>query len=238
MVMSRYANPKLATLGLAGRVLTEYSCDWTYFSSCAAHAAALDAPRAVPVLNLLSAVDPFFSSGTVPTASLARDTARALYAYDSAWAPADGPHSSVASRVASHPNGFGGPLTGNCASRMRAQGAPGVALTLDEPYHGGYAFAAATINHLLASFVHNTTASASARSVLTYDGLAVPSSMCQNTSSQQGVLSAAICSGFEAVITPLPVGSYPSTACDWKAQWVRPMLAVPPESTDACARSA
>ena len=106
MVVSRYSHPLLARYGLAGRILTAWSCEYVYFVSCDA-SADLGAPL-VPVLNLLSASDPYF--GAVP--------------------------SSVASAVAAPGRGgYGGPVTGSCAARMRRQGVRGASLRLLEPYH-------------------------------------------------------------------------------------------------------
>lgn len=167
MVVARYASPRLAEFGLAGRIVHEFSCEYTYFSSCAEHAklavdpsagsergrgdgargegargegaatsqATAPAEAAVPLLNLLSAVDPFFGSGAVPTAALGQDTRDALYAYDPTWDPQAAPyHRSTASNVSDDANGYGAKaLTGQCAAAMRAQGVPGVSLTLDEP---------------------------------------------------------------------------------------------------------
>jgi len=200
MVVARYASPRLAEFGLAGRIVHEFSCEYTYFSSCAEHAklavdpsagsergrgdgargegargegaatsqATAPAEAAVPLLNLLSAVDPFFGSGAVPTAALGQDTRDALYAYDPTWDPQAAPyHRSTASNVSDDANGYGAKaLTGQCAAAMRAQGVPGVSLTLDEPYHGGYAFMGALLNHFVASFVQNTTAMAHSGKVI------------------------------------------------------------------------
>ncbi len=234
MVISRYSHPKLLAFGLAGRILTDYSCEFTYFTSCAAHAQLSSPP--VPVLNVLSAVDTYFGNGAVPSTALAADTREALYAYEPTWQPAILPeHQSTASNVSRHPNGYGAwPLTGQCARAIRAQGVEGVALTLDEPYHGGYAFAAAAINQLIATFVQNTTAMVAAGSVLTYDGVAVPNSMCVAAASEGGVLTASLCKGFESYLSPLPTSAYASTRCDWAAQRVRPMLVMPMPS--ACKR--
>ena len=84
MLAARYTHPKLAEFGMAGRILTEWSCEFVYFVSCAKHAEIATDP-AVPVFNSLSAVDPFFGSGAVLATSLSEDTLNALFAYDSSW---------------------------------------------------------------------------------------------------------------------------------------------------------
>ena len=99
MVAARYSHAALGSLRLVGRLLTSWSCEYNYFVSCAAHAQLAASPR-VPVLNLLSDVDPFFA----PNGSIAADVAR----------PGSG--------------GYGTwPLLGSCAARLRAQGLRGAA---------------------------------------------------------------------------------------------------------------
>ena len=105
MVASRYSHPLLATYGLAGRILTAWSCEYNYFVSCEQHA-HLGAPL-VPVLNVLSVTDPFFGNQS----------------------------GSVAADVAAPGGGWGDAPTGSCARMMRAQGVRGASIRQLQPYH-------------------------------------------------------------------------------------------------------
>ena len=91
-------------LGLAGRILTAWSCEYVYFVSCEAHAdigsdggGGDGAASRVPVLNVLSHADPFFGA----TGSVASDVS------------------------APGPGAYGDVPTGSCAARMRKQGLRG-----------------------------------------------------------------------------------------------------------------
>ena len=157
--------------------------------------------------------------------------------YDPPWDPTDGPVSSVASTVSTNPNGYGAwPLTGTCAAQMRKQGVTGAALTLDEPYHGGYAYMAAMINYLIAQFVRQPTAAFSSGSLLADHGTPVPNTLCANTTRLSGVFSGSLCQGVEGFVKPMPFDTYHDTACNWKGQLVRPFLIRAPQP-EACASS-
>ena len=86
VLASRFSHPDLAKLHLIARILTEYSCEYTYFVSCAAHA-SLGVPL-VPILNLISAVDPFFGSGAIDPAQLTDATQAGEVQRSQAWSVA------------------------------------------------------------------------------------------------------------------------------------------------------
>lgn len=94
MVASRYHHPNLDK-HLAGRVISAWSCDYNYYTSCAEHAKLCgdECKKNVPQLNLIGTADYYFGRGD----------------------------SSVASLVATASNGYGGPITGNCRSQYDAQ---------------------------------------------------------------------------------------------------------------------
>ena len=85
---------------------------------------------------------------------------------------------------------------------------------------------AQTMSLLIRTFLKNPKAMGELGSLLTYDSVAVPNSLCKSTkhNTTAGVLEATLCSGFEAAITPLPSSNYTDTACNWASQKVRPML--------------
>ena len=81
MVALRYSNAELVSLNLVGRIVTEWACEFVYCVSCDDHA-ALGSPR-VPLLNVLSEVDPFFAAGDISPRQMTPELSEALHAYAS-----------------------------------------------------------------------------------------------------------------------------------------------------------
>ncbi|KAL1503781.1 hypothetical protein AB1Y20_012249 [Prymnesium parvum] len=209
MVAARYTHPLLPQLGLAGRILTSWSCEFNYFVSCAEHA-RLAAPP-VPVLNLLSAADPYFS-----------------------------PNGSIAARVARPgAGGYGAwPLEGSCASQLRAQRLPGAAFRMLQPYHDQMELAGSFWRHAVSHFLAAPDAAFSAyHSVLDVDSVPLPSSLCEGQSASQGVLSAS-CADLASFVQPQPNTRYNATACGWPSEEVRPSFVSFDSMPPSCAVSA
>jgi len=194
MVASRYTHPALAQLGLAGRVLSAWSCEYNYFVSCAEHVRIPTDP-AVPVLNLLSANDPFFAAA----GSVAADVAQPGAGGYGAW-----------------------PLSGSCAAQLRAQALRGASFRTTQPYHDQMELSGSFWRYAVGRFLHAPDAAFSGyRSVLSLGGAALDSSLCTHEAASGGVLSAD-CDDLASFIEPKPSATYNVTACDWPSEDVRP----------------
>jgi len=97
MTASRYYHPALHSR-LAGIILSGTACESNYFVSCARNARICDGQcrRSIPILALVGQDDKYFSSNDF----------------------------SVSYKVASAPNGYGGPITGNCRAALTQQQFP------------------------------------------------------------------------------------------------------------------
>ena len=114
----------------------------------------------------------------------------------------------VAAKVALTPHEEGGygnwPLTGSCAAGMRTQGLIGASITLDEPYHGGWAWMGSLLRALMQQFVLDPTRAFAAGSLFSYNGVPLTQMLCA-TQFEDKVLSGAVCDGpshFMAVEVP------------------------------------
>lgn len=98
---ARYHHPNLdLLLQTGGRIILQYSCEWSYFLSCSSHAdiGGCQTNTSTPVLNLISRSDPFFSAANGSVAYDVRHSSRGLL-------------------------GFGDRcLTGNCFAKFRKKG--------------------------------------------------------------------------------------------------------------------
>jgi len=94
MVSARYYHATLHAK-LSGLLLSGYSCEYSYFVSCADHAKLCggQCSSSLPVLSFIGATDAYFAAS-----------------------------GSVAADVAAAPNGYGSPATGNCRAPLDAQG--------------------------------------------------------------------------------------------------------------------
>lgn len=205
MVVARYSHPRLEQYGLAGRILTQYSCDYTYFVSCRARTRL--GPPVVPVLNMLSAEDPFFGSEA----------------------------GSIAADVAAGGSGWGdSPPSGSCAAQMRAQGVRGASIKQLQPYHDTVEQAGSLTRDLTTRFVRDP-AGAFEHGVLAFDGVSLNGTLCKDEVRSGGVLSAT-CHSLEEYIRPRDPSTFDATKCGWASERVRPRFIgfdrVPP----TCAR--
>jgi len=95
MAAARYSNPELEKLlASGGRIILQWSCESNYYTSCSEDA-GVGGAKSTPILNMISAHDPYFSASP----------------------------ESVAFKVANDPRGYGQwPLTGNCFAKLLDQG--------------------------------------------------------------------------------------------------------------------
>ena len=192
MVASRYSHPLLEQLHLRGRILTAWSCEYVYFVSCRAHA-AIGSPN-VPVLNLLSADDPFFAA-----------------------------NSSIAAAVSRPGGGYGQRPSGSCARQMRSQGVRGAAIKLLQPYHDTLEMTGSLYRHMLRRFLRDPRGAFDHRTLLSFGDAELPSTLCDAEKLSDGVLSAT-CRSLEEYVTPQPASAYNSTRCGWSEERIRPQF--------------
>lgn len=236
MVAARYTHPSLERLNLVARIVTEWSCEFNYFVSCAAHADMATMPR-VPVFNVLSTYDRFFG-GQRGRDIMSADTSTWLAYYDAdfaAGAASDAPFRSVASTISRAQSGYGAfPLTGSCASQMRSRGVKGASFTLDEPYHGGWAWSGSLIRALLQAFVAAPERAFQDGALFSYGGVSLPTgSLCQMALESQ-VVSATACRGLAGFIGLRSPDAYNGTRCGWRGQSIRPHFVSLDSTPRAC----
>ena len=136
--------------------------------------AAIGTPT-VPILNLISNSDEFFASTN-----------------------------SVASAVAAPgPGAYGDPPTGSCAKQMRQQGVPGASIKLLEPYHDALEEMGSLYRLLVTRFLNEPTLFASS-GILSFRGVSLPNTLCDNERMDAGVLSASCRSWY----SPAPENSW------------------------------
>lgn len=127
VIASQYYHEKLHQEFLDGVMIAAFSCDFTYMNSCADHVKICRdmCSKATPLLAWISDIDPYFSK-------------------------TDG---SMASRVASSRNGYGGGITGNCKAAFDAQGfSRATSVLLQRADHDESAMYEDVIRKLLADF--------------------------------------------------------------------------------------
>lgn len=95
MVAARYSNPELEKLlASGGRIILQWSCESNYYTSCSENA-GVGGAKSTPILNMISAQDPYFAASP----------------------------ESIAFKVTNDPRGYGQwPLTGNCFAKLLDQG--------------------------------------------------------------------------------------------------------------------
>jgi len=94
MASARYYHPTLHAK-LSGLILSGYSCEYSYFVSCAQHAKICGelCSKDLPILAFIGENDAYFAASA-----------------------------SVAADVAAAPNGYGSPSTGSCRAPLNSQG--------------------------------------------------------------------------------------------------------------------
>ena len=153
--------------------------------------AAIGTPT-VPILNLISNSDEFFASTN-----------------------------SVASAVAAPgPGAYGDQPTGSCARQMRQQGVPGASIKLLEPYHDALEEMGSLYRLLVTRFLNEPTLFASS-GILSFRGVSLPNTLCDNERMDAGVLSAS-CRSLQEYVTPQPHERFNATTCGWASELVRP----------------
>mmetsp|Transcript_35195 Transcript_35195/g.74926 ORF Transcript_35195/g.74926 Transcript_35195/m.74926 type:complete len:508 (+) Transcript_35195:95-1618(+) len=142
MAASRYHHPELEELlKSGGRIILQWSCEKNYFVSCEANAriGSGHANSDTPILNMISAKDPFFATSA-----------------------------SIASEVANAAGGYGSNnLTGNCFAEAARQGFSKVTVMnfLNTEYHGLTVDTGNLVRVALKAFLRDPTSFAASRVV-------------------------------------------------------------------------